>query len=100
MTIKAYENEVLQWHARKYDERVRENGWLALAGLFWLKEGRNLIGSNPVCEVVLPERAPTFIGIAELKNKVTRLQVARATTLHRLRIRSGECCRGQQHRAL
>ena len=76
MTIKAYENEVLQWHARKYDERVGENGWLALAGLFWLKEGRNLIGSNPVCEVVLPERAPTFIGIAELKNKVTRLQVA------------------------
>ena len=69
MTIKAYENEVLQWHARKYDERVGENGWLALAGLFWLKEGRNLIGSNPVCEVVLPERAPTFIGIAELKKQ-------------------------------
>jgi len=44
MTNKIYENEVLQWHALKYDERVRENGWLALAGLFWLKKGRNLIG--------------------------------------------------------
>jgi uncharacterized protein (DUF1684 family) len=76
MTNKIYENEVLQWHALKYDERVRENGWLALAGLFWLKQGRNLIGSNPVCEVVLPERAPTFIGIAELKDKLTRLRVA------------------------
>lgn len=76
MTNKSYENDLLQWHARKYDERVRENGWLALAGLFWLNPGRNLIGSNTVCEVVLPERAPTFIGIAELKGGTVRFQVA------------------------
>lgn len=72
----SYENNILEWHAKKYDERVRENGWLALAGLFWLRQGRNLIGSNTVCEVVLPERAPTFIGIAELKGQTVRLQVA------------------------
>ncbi|HKY54663.1 MAG TPA: DUF1684 domain-containing protein [Anaerolineales bacterium] len=72
----SYENDILQWRAKKYDERVRENGWLALAGLFWLNPGRNLIGSNTVCEVVLPERAPTFIGIAELKGNTVRLQVA------------------------
>jgi len=76
MTNKSYDNDILQWRAKKYDERVRENGWLALAGLFWLKPGRNLIGSNIVCEVVLPERAPTFIGIAELKGGTVRLQVA------------------------
>ena len=71
-----YENQVLQWRAKKYDDLVRENGWLALAGLFWLSDGRNLIGSNPMCEVVLPERAPSFLGIVELKGKVVRLQVA------------------------
>jgi hypothetical protein len=76
MTNTSYENDILQWRAKKYDERVRENGWRALAGLFWLKPGRNLIGSNTVCEVVLPERAPTFIGIAELKRDTVRLQVA------------------------
>jgi len=76
MTNKDYENDILQWRAKKYDNRVGENGWLALAGLFWLNEGRNLIGSNTVCEVVLPERAPTFIGIVELKGKTARLQVA------------------------
>ncbi|HET9909846.1 MAG TPA: DUF1684 domain-containing protein [Anaerolineales bacterium] len=75
MTTKTYENDLLQWRAKKYDERVRENGWLALAGLFWLKQGRNLIGSSSVCEVVLPERAPTFIGIAELKRDTVRVQV-------------------------
>ena len=71
-----YENQVLQWRAKKYDELVRENGWLALAGLFWLNEGRNLVGSNPMCEVVLPERAPTFLGVVELKGKTKRFQAA------------------------
>jgi len=71
-----YENQILQWQAQKYDSLVRENGWLALAGLFWLKEGRNLIGSNPMCEVVLPERAPTFLGVVELKGQITRFTAA------------------------
>ena len=76
MSATDYENEILQWRARKYDGLVRENGWLALAGLFWLKKGRNLVGSNPMCEINLPERAPTFLGIIELKGKTVRLQVA------------------------
>jgi uncharacterized protein (DUF1684 family) len=71
-----YEEKVLQWRARKYDELVRENGWLALAGLFWLKEGRNLIGSNPMCEVVLPEHAPTFVGVVELKGGTAHFMAA------------------------
>ena len=76
MSNKDYENQILQWRSRKYDELVRENGWLALAGLFWLKKGRNLVGSNPMCEITLPERAPTFLGMIELKGKIVRLQVA------------------------
>ena len=76
MKEKEYEQKLLQWRARKYDEVVRENGWLALAGLFWIKPGRNLVGSNPMCEVVLPERGPTFLGVIELKGKTARLQVA------------------------
>ena len=75
-TKQEYENSILQWRAKKYEDLVRENGWLALAGLFWLNEGRNLIGSNPMCEVILPERAPTFIGVAELKGGSVRFTVA------------------------
>ena len=77
MSNKDYENEILQWRARKYDELIRENGWPALAGLFWLKKGRNLVGSNPMCEIALPERGPTFLGIVEVKGKTVRLQVAK-----------------------
>jgi uncharacterized protein (DUF1684 family) len=76
-----YEAQVLQWQKGKYESRTRENGWLALVGLYWLKEGRNLIGSNTLCEVVLPERAPTFIGVVELKGKTIRLMVAEGVRL-------------------
>lgn len=76
MTDKTYENEILQWRADKYNSLVGENGWVALAGLYWLNEGRNLIGSNTMCEVVLPESAPTFLGVAEWKGKTVRFQAA------------------------
>lgn len=71
---KEYEEQVLQWRAKKYDDLVKENGWLALAGLHWLKEGRNLIGANPLCEVSLPESAPTFLGVIEKTGKTVRFQ--------------------------
>src|SRR5262245_13856186 len=76
MTNKEYEDQILRWQAKKYDDLVRENGWLALAGLHWLKEGRNLIGSNPLCEVSLPDSAPTFLGIIEKKGKTVRFHSA------------------------
>lgn len=75
MDTQSYEAQILEWRAKKYDGLVRENGWLALAGLHWLKEGRNLIGSNPLCEIILPESAPTFLGIIEKKGKTIRFQV-------------------------
>lgn len=71
-----YEDQILLWRAKKLEERVGENGWMTLAGLSWLNPGRNLVGSNPMCEVILPEHAPTFLGIIEWKGKTTSLQVA------------------------
>jgi uncharacterized protein (DUF1684 family) len=76
-----YEKDLLQWRAERYNSLVRENGWLALAGLFWLNEGRNLVGSNPMCEVILPERAPTFLGVAHMQGKTIRFTVAEGVQL-------------------
>jgi len=71
-----HEEQVLAWQAEKYDGLTRENGWLALAGLYWLSEGRNLIGANPMCEVILPERAPTFLGVVYWEKKTFRFTAA------------------------
>ncbi len=75
-TQKEYENEILSWRANRYNNLVSENSWLALVGLSWLTEGRNLVGSNPMCEIVLPDRAPTFLGVVELKGMKIRFTVA------------------------
>lgn len=54
------------------DERVAEltapNGWLAVAGLFWLHDGMNTAGSDPDKAIRLPARAPKTLGAFELKN--------------------------------
>lgn len=73
---KEYESNVLAWQAKRYEGLVRENSWLSLAGLYWLNEGRNLIGSNPMCEVVLPDRAPTFLGVIHMQGKIVRFTAA------------------------
>jgi uncharacterized protein (DUF1684 family) len=82
MASTEYEEKILQWRAKKYNDLVGENGCLALAGLSWLKPGRNLVGSNPMCEVHLPERAPTFLGIIEWSGKTVRLHVTDGVPVH------------------
>ncbi|MCZ6696322.1 MAG: DUF1684 domain-containing protein [Acidobacteria bacterium] len=59
----AYVREIEEWrHAR--EERLKaDDGWLTVAGLFWLDEGVSRIGSDPACEVRLPEgSAPDLAG--------------------------------------
>jgi uncharacterized protein (DUF1684 family) len=45
----------------RYEESLRApNGWLSVAGLFWLHEGVNRAGSDPQSDIVLPAPAPAF----------------------------------------
>jgi len=71
-----YEKAILRWRDAKYNYLKRENSWLALAGLYWLNDGKNLIGSNPTCDVNLPERAPAYFGTVEKEGKTIRLTIA------------------------
>ncbi|MEQ9414860.1 MAG: hypothetical protein RIF39_13570, partial [Cyclobacteriaceae bacterium] len=65
--IVAYQNEINAWHAdRVATQLVGDNGWLNLAGLYWLNEGFNTFGSDPSNDVVFPEgkmapNAGTFV---------------------------------------
>src|SRR5689334_3948985 len=57
-----YEKSVLKWRDEVDGNLRRENGWLALAGLFWLRKGTNDIGSAPNSDILLPGRAPAKLG--------------------------------------
>jgi len=69
-----YETGILEWRQEMDRNLRRENGWLALAGLFWLKLGRNRIGSDSVNEIQLPGRAPASLGTFDYNGRSVALQ--------------------------
>lgn len=62
-----YRAEIQKHRAERVAELTAPNGWLAVAGLFWLHEGVNTAGSGPDKTVRLPRRAPRTLGAFELK---------------------------------
>ncbi|HEX5943277.1 MAG TPA: DUF1684 domain-containing protein [Anaerolineales bacterium] len=70
-----YENSILKWRQEVETNLRRENGWLALAGLFWLRKGTNVIGSDPESDILLPKRAPARLGTFEFDGNNVTLKV-------------------------
>ena len=63
----AYQQEIETWRAQRLARLKADGGWLTLAGLFWLKPGRNGFGADPSNEIVLPaHRAPPRAGVFRL----------------------------------
>lgn len=74
MAPKTYRQTINEWRKER-DETIRkENGWLSLSGLFWLKLGKNQLGSDSKCEVQLPERIQANIGYLEYNGKSVSLR--------------------------
>lgn len=58
-----YVQEVQEWRAQREASLRRDDGWLTVVGLTWLKAGENRIGSDPRCDIVLPSPSvPPTIG--------------------------------------
>ncbi len=70
----AYVKEVDRWRSERLARLKDKNGWLGLAGLYWLKEGSNTFGSDTSNTLIFPKYAPPFIGILELKDSTVYLK--------------------------
>ena len=58
-----YEKEIKAWHQNRIEGLKKENGWLNLAGLFWLEEGRNSFGASTENKIIFPkDRSKQFLG--------------------------------------
>ncbi len=62
-------DKVADFRARREASIRSEYGWLSLAGLFWLKEGENAVGSGQGNPILLPGRAPARAGVYTLKDR-------------------------------
>ena len=71
----AYLSEVNEWHAKRIENLKKENGWLNLAGLYWLKEGENKFGSAKDNDVVFPSKAPKYVGSFILADSIVSIKI-------------------------
>src|SRR5271165_192597 len=72
-----YPGSIESWRNQREERLKSKDGWLTVAGLFWLKEGENRAGSDPGSEIALPAgRAPGRIGIFDFHDGATRFRIA------------------------
>jgi uncharacterized protein (DUF1684 family) len=74
MANETYRQTINEWRVERNESIRQENGWLSLAGLYWLKLGKNQLGSDVKCEIQLPERIPASIGYLEYNGKTVSLR--------------------------
>jgi uncharacterized protein len=61
-----YTAEIARFRHERTAELTADDGWLTVAGLFWLKPGANVAGSAPGSDILLPSKAPAKVGVFEL----------------------------------
>ena len=76
-----YRNEILAWRARRLERLRADDGYLALAGLFWLREGENHFGSAPTNDIVFPAPAPAQAGVLIHRGRETIVRAFPGTVL-------------------
>ena len=75
-----YVSNIEAWRLEREQNLKADDGWLTVAGLFFLREGDNTFGSSPLNDIVLPE-GPAEAGVFELQNQKVTLQAAVRKTL-------------------
>ncbi len=75
MNNEEYIQGITKWRQEMDANLRRENGWLALAGLYWLRNGINLIGSDADADIRLPARSPARLGTFEFDGNNVTLNV-------------------------
>lgn len=75
-TNQAYVDQINEWHQGRVERLTSENGWMSLAGLFWLNDGENTFGADSSNDVIFPaEKAPNFMGSFILKDGIVRAKI-------------------------
>lgn len=77
----AYREEIEAWQNQRLERLKSKDGWLSLAGLYWLEEGENSFGSDSSNDIVFPEKAEAFCGSLVLDSGSVSLRVAEGVAI-------------------
>jgi uncharacterized protein (DUF1684 family) len=77
-----HRTQIEEWHAKRIESLKSPNGWLNLAGLFWLKEGINTFGAAEENDFIFPkEKIALRAGYFMLKNGIVTLEAEAASEI-------------------
>lgn len=77
MSNTSFIQQTQNWREQREANLKKPDGWLAVSGLLWLKDGANSIGSDPACDVPLPAgSAPARVGVIHFKDGIAAFDVA------------------------
>jgi len=71
-----YDREIEAWRQQRYESLVQPDSWLSLAGLYWLREGENICGSDAANDLVFPPSAPARIGVLRMTGDQTEFEAS------------------------
>ena len=72
-----YETSIKQWQQQRIESLKAEDGWLNLAGLYWLEEGNNTLGSNDKNTILFPaDHSDAFVGTVTLNKGIVHFTAA------------------------
>lgn len=75
MDLEQYEAELQQWREQRLERLRGPNGYLNLAGLYWLEDGEVSIGSAADNDIVFPAVAADKVGVLQVSASGVMLQV-------------------------
>lgn len=74
LDIAAYKAGIEAWHQERIESLKGNNGWLNLAGLFWLKDGASTFGSDDSNDLVFPkDKIAGKAGVFLLQNGIVTM---------------------------
>jgi uncharacterized protein len=76
----AYRSTVEKWRQHREESLKSDDGWLTVAGLFWLHDGFNNFGTDPLDDIVLPA-GPAQAGTFEFHAGKTTVHANKAAPL-------------------
>lgn len=93
----AYRAEIEKWRRDREASLKADDGWLTVAGLYWLHQGKNTFGTDPANDFLLPEgSAPPSVGsftfeggdtvVVTIRDGVTATQHGKPVTRAELRV--------------
>jgi uncharacterized protein len=78
----AYIESIELWQDERLEGLKEKDGWLNLAGIYWLEEGIQTIGSDSSNDIIFPAKAPAYLGTLNVENEKVYLEVSDNVELH------------------